>query len=103
MMRIVDVDAFVKPREEWLKKELRKNYNEDFLRGYLEGVEIILSELMFAPTVDAELARHGHWEMTKDGAALCSSCKRKMNPCQYGYPRCAMCGAIMGEKVDDNE
>lgn len=54
-MRIVDVDAFVKPREEWLKKELKKNHNEDYRRGYLEGVKVLLFELkseMFAPTVD---------------------------------------------------
>lgn len=54
-MRIVDVDAFIKPREEWLKEELKKNHNEDFLRGYLEGAKVLLFELkseMFAPTVD---------------------------------------------------
>lgn len=54
-MRIVDVDAFIKPREEWLKEELKKNHSEDFLRGYLEGAKVLLFELkneMFAPTVD---------------------------------------------------
>ena len=53
------------------------------------------------PTVDAEPVRHGHWKITKDGAAWCSACKRKMNPCQYGYPRCAMCGAKMDEVSAD--
>lgn len=39
--------------------------------------------------------RHGRWERTVDGAALCTACKRKMNPSQYGYAFCGLCGAKM--------
>ena len=39
--------------------------------------------------------RHGRWERTADGAALCTACKRKMNPSQYGYAFCSLCGAKM--------
>ena len=35
--------------------------------------------------VDVAPVRHGRWERTADGAALCTACKRKMNPSQYGY------------------
>lgn len=46
-------------------------------------------------TADVQEVKHGHWTMSDDGAAVCSSCKRKMNPYLYGYHYCAMCGAIM--------
>lgn len=39
--------------------------------------------------------RHGRWERTSDGAARCTACKRKMNPSQYGYAFCGLCGAKM--------
>ena len=48
-----------------------------------------------APTIEAEPVRHGRWEKTADGAALCTACKRKMNPSQYGYAFCSLCGARM--------
>ena len=46
---------------------------------------------------DAAVApvRHGRWERTADGAALCTACKRKMNPYQYGNAFCSLCGAKM--------
>ena len=37
------------------------------------------------PAADVAPVRHGRWERTADGAALCTACKRKMNPSQYGY------------------
>lgn len=47
------------------------------------------------PATDVTPVRHGRWERTADGAALCTACKRKMNPSQYGYAFCRLCGAIM--------
>lgn len=47
------------------------------------------------PAADVAPVRHGRWERTADGAALCTACKRKMNPSQYGYAFCSLCGAIM--------
>ena len=44
---------------------------------------------------DVVPVRHGRWERTADGAALCTACKRKMNPSQYGYAFCSLCGAKM--------
>ena len=44
---------------------------------------------------DVAPVRHGRWERTADGAALCTACKRKMNPSQYGYAFCSLCGAKM--------
>ena len=47
------------------------------------------------PAVDVVPVRHGRWERTADGAALCTACKRKMDPSQYGYAFCSLCGARM--------
>ena len=47
------------------------------------------------PPADVAPVRHGRWERTADGAALCTACKRKMNPSQYGYAFCSLCGAKM--------
>ena len=47
------------------------------------------------PAADVSPVRHGRWERTADGAALCTACKRKMNPSQYGYAFCSLCGAKM--------
>ena len=44
---------------------------------------------------DVAIARHGRWEMTSDGVARCTACKRKMNSSQYGYAFCGLCGAKM--------
>ena len=52
------------------------------------------------PAADVVEVRHGRWSMTKDGAAYCSACKRKMNPYLYGYAHCAMCGARMDGGVN---
>lgn len=48
-----------------------------------------------APAADVVPVRHGRWERTPDGAARCTACKRKMNPSQYGYAFCSLCGAKM--------
>ena len=51
--------------------------------------------LEIIPSADVAPVRHGRWKRTKDGAALCTACKRKMNPYQYGYAFCSLCGAKM--------
>ena len=45
--------------------------------------------------IEISCVRHGRWERTSDGAARCTACKRKMNPSQYGYAFCGLCGAKM--------
>lgn len=51
------------------------------------------------PTVDAVEVVHGRWSMVKVGETIalakCSACGRKMNPSQYGYAYCGLCGAKM--------
>ena len=56
------------------------------------AVDCILKAI---PAADVAPVRHGRWERTADGAALCTACKRKMNPSQYGYAFCSLCGAKM--------
>ena len=51
------------------------------------------------PAADVVEVKHGRWRITPNGAAYCTACKRKMNPSQYGYAFCSMCGAKMdGER-----
>ena len=45
--------------------------------------------------IEISRVRHGRWERTSDGAVRCTACKRKMNPSQYGYAFCGLCGAKM--------
>ena len=48
--------------------------------------------------IEISRVRHGRWERTSDGAARCTACKRKMNPSQYGYAFCGLCGATMDKE-----
>ena len=56
---------------------------------------VVRQNIMDIPAADVAPVRHGRWERTADGAALCTACKRKMNPSQYGYAFCGLCGAKM--------
>ena len=51
--------------------------------------------IRYMDAADVAPVRHGRWERTADGAALCTACKRKMNPYQYGNAFCSLCGAKM--------
>ena len=59
------------------------------------GGEKFEAAILKIPAADVAPVRHGRWERTADGAALCTACKRKMNPSQYGYAFCGLCGAKM--------
>ena len=61
------------------------------------AVDCILKAI---PAADVAPVRHGRWERTADGAALCTACKRKMNPSQYGYAFCSLCGAKMDGVIE---
>ena len=61
----------------------------------LVSVDAMKSFIKNRPSADVAPVRHGQWERTADGAALCTACKRKMNPSQYGYAFCSLCGAKM--------
>ena len=68
------------------------NYYKIHTDGCTVELEPIYEELV--PVV------RGRWERTADGAALCTACKRKMNPSQYGYAFCSLCGAKMDGGAD---
>ena len=51
--------------------------------------------IRYMDAADVAPVRHGRWERIADGAALCTACKRKMDPSQYGYAFCSLCGARM--------
>ena len=68
-------------------------------KRYFKNMEEIQEDLdmlfCMLPAENVSPVRHGRWERTADGAALCTACKRKMNPSQYGYAFCSLCGAKM--------
>ena len=72
-----------------------KMWGNDESEGTLIEAYSAIDDLMEIPPADVAPVRHGRWERTADGAALCTACKRKMNPSQYGYAFCSLCGAIM--------
>lgn len=94
MARLIDADA--------LERDIRKDayclYEADDAIAFVRD----------APTVDAELIRHGHWIKCADGYTRCSRCRRAM---AYGDERgihkldttmlkyCFKCGAKMDEEV----
>lgn len=70
---------------------------ETWCFGY--DIEVVsVEDVKNAPTIEAEPVKHGQWERTPDGAARCTACKRKMNPSQYGYAFCSLCGAKMDRR-----
>ena len=89
--------------DEYIKKEDIEQKIQDGLNNLVLGYDAIevLGMIYEMPAADVSPVRHGRWERTADGAALCTACKRKMNPSQYGYAFCSLCGAIMdGERKE---
>ena len=76
---------------------LRSLGSRDYRRekGTIQEAIKMVSFPEYTPSADVVPVRHGRWERTADGAALCTACKRKMNPSQYGYAFCSLCGAKM--------
>ena len=76
---------------------LRSLGSRDYRRekGTIQEAIKMVSFPEYTPSADVAPVRHGRWERTADGAALCTACKRKMNPSQYGYAFCSLCGAKM--------
>lgn len=89
-MRLIDADALM---DELLKGTVTTN--DLYGLGVAVGGADAMNKIVKAPTIEAEPVRHGRWERTSDGAARCTACKRKMNPSQYGYAFCGLCGAKM--------
>ena len=87
------------------RKALREafdNADADVVEEHFDGTcdwgfghQNILEVINSVPAAEVAPVRHGRWERTADGAALCTACKRKMNPSQYGYAFCSLCGAKM--------
>ena len=77
--------------DEYIK---RANAIEAVRHAWAKGLEPV-QYLEIIPPADVAPVRHGRWERTAEGAALCTACKRKMNPSQYGYAFCSLCGAKM--------
>ena len=94
MAKYIDREALV----EWLKRIPLKDLSDG--RGicrviFEDDFKRAIKKIPKGIIVDVAPVRHGRWERTADGAALCTACKRKMNPSQYGYAFCSLCGAKM--------
>ena len=83
-------------REVLYEKAYWHGEHPDVGNPFPDGVDAIdIKDVDAIPAADVAPVRHGRWERTADGAALCTACKRKMNPSQYGYAFCSLCGAKM--------
>ena len=92
MQRLIDANALI-------EKAYWHGEHPTVDRLFAEGADAVdVSDIDNAPTIEAEPVRHGRWERTSDGAARCTACKRKMNPSQYGYAFCGLCGAKMDKE-----
>ena len=99
MAKYIDREALV----EWLKRIPLKDLSDG--RGlcrviFEEDFKRAIKKIPKGIIVDGSTVRHGKWERTADGAALCTACRRKMNPSQYGYAFCSLCGAKMDGGAD---
>ena len=81
---------------EYIEREALMKYADTQPGGLISNKSI-----QFFQAVDVAPVRHGWWERTADGAALCTACKRKMNPSQYGYAFCSLCGAKMDGELNE--
>lgn len=99
MAEYIDKDKLLEDIEHSVVFTLRPD-KPSSINAELRGANKIIDRIRCAPAADVEEVRHGRWSMTKDGAAYCSACKRKMNPYLYGYAHCAMCGARMDGGVN---
>ena len=86
-MRLVDVEPIIQFIEDGLNNPDKKK-----AFGY-DAIEI-LSEIEYAPTVDAVPVVHGRW--TKDGdVVVCSECGAEHAWEEYRATYCEDCGAKM--------
>ena len=81
--------------QEKLERKKSGPANKRYTEGWNDAIMMVKSMIHGAPAADVAPVRHGRWERTSDGAARCTACKRKMNPSQYGYAFCSLCGAKM--------
>ena len=82
--------------DEYIEREAATNVACNILWKMNDlSTSVMAKALNSIPAADVAPVRHGRWERTADGAALCTACKRKMNPSQYGYAFCSLCGAKM--------
>lgn len=91
-MRLIDADA--------LKKQFPENIGVGL--WHFTGVWAVIAN---APTIEAELVRHGEWCIFRDGCVLlaeCSECgtvQSGIAAAQWDY--CPMCGSRMDGGTDD--
>ena len=88
--------------DEYIEREAATNVACNILWKMNDlSTSVMAKALNSIPAADVAPVRHGRWERTADGAALCTACKRKMNPSQYGYAFCSLCGAKMDGGFDN--
>ena len=103
-MRLIDAEPIEKFITDGLnEKDKTKNF------GY-DGVSI-LTEITYAPTVDAEPVRHGHWVnphwRNANYCCDCSECHAEAMHEKFGWHKsgiyhiCPNCGAKMDENKKD--
>ena len=93
MPRLIDADALADELAVLLERNTK--LIDEWLANLIEDA------VDDAPTVDAELVRHGRWKKGKYPLYSCSECGAIYQFVGYGYNYCPECGARMdGERTE---
>lgn len=108
-MRLIDADALADDLRDYLydDDELQYSKNRDSDKGYNNGLKCAIRRIKFhAPTIDADIVKHGHWgeyethplAHSLDGFP-CSVCGVHQDDIR-GLNYCPNCGADMDGGYD---
>lgn len=106
--RLIDADKLTSCIRGW-QKIIKENYgiNDEYYKCLENVIDIYI---YVAPTVDAELIRHGEWKAEHEHTYIGNSCKEWDNfycpfcdvPSNAPYYYCPNCGAKMdGERKEE--
>lgn len=98
-VRLIESDADAYPQE----------WNDDYEKGFCDAIHKVLE----LPTIDAQPIIHAHWIMLDKQVGQCSNCgycqkSNGIDKTGHGnihklvYKWCAVCGAKMEEKHEEN-
>ena len=89
-MRLIDADMACKNVEKWFEDVCVYDVSP------FEAVSDFESIIDNVPTVDAEVVRHGRWELVHKELSKCSACGMMRNiRTQFAWAYCPNCGAKM--------
>jgi hypothetical protein len=99
-MRLIDADAF----KAFLERKLKADYCFDSLSRM--AIKVIIKELDSAPSIKAEIVKHGRWEKVGESRVRCTACRSKKDGGSSAdyfkyYTCCPHCGAVMDMSAEE--